>query len=297
MRYAAIDVGSNSCRLLVADINGEELHPVYRDLQSTRLGEGVNATNKINPAAMTRTRDCLRDYVELIQRLGVKDFRMVATSAMRDALNREEFVDLVKKSCGCTLGIISGEEEAQLSYLGVKEGLILSSPMVVDLGGGSCEFRIEDGEELFSLSLPLGAVRATEAHLSALDAKTILSPVEKSSDRLKDYPLVFVGGTATTLVAVKLSMEIYDPQAVHGQVLSREEVADLYNMLELMPLNVRRRLPGLQPERADIIPAGAMIVLLIMDTLKRRQITISESDILDGIIHRLSQKEQVARNL
>ncbi len=290
MRYAAIDVGSNSCRLLIADVNQRQLRPVCRELRSTRLGEGVNATKKINPAAMQRTRDCLKDYVDWTRRLGVTEFRMVATSAMRDALNREEFVDLVKESCGCTLEVISGEEEAQLSYLGVKEGLTLSSPLVVDLGGGSCEFRIEDGKELLSLSLPLGAVRATEAHLSMVDAKTILSSLEKNSDKLKGYPLVFVGGTATTLVAMKLSMEIYDPQQVHGQILSRDEVADLYNMLELMPLNVRRRLPGLQPERADIIPAGAMIVLLIMDILKRQQITISESDILDGIIHQLSQK-------
>jgi exopolyphosphatase/guanosine-5'-triphosphate,3'-diphosphate pyrophosphatase len=290
MRYAAIDVGSNSCRLLIADINKRQLQPVCRELRSTRLGEGVNASKKINLAAMERTRDCLKDYVDSTRRLGVTDFRMVATSAMRDALNREEFVDLVKESCGCTLEVISGEEEARLSYLGVKGGLTLPSPLVVDLGGGSCEFRIEDGKALFSLSLPLGAVRATEARLSMVDAKTILSPLEKNSDKLKGYPLVFVGGTATTLVAMKLSMEIYDPQQVHGQVLSREEVADLYNMLELMPLNVRRRLPGLQPERADIIPAGAMIVLLIMDILKRQQITISESDILDGIIYQLNRK-------
>lgn len=290
MRYAAIDVGSNSCRLLVADVNQGKLQTVFRELQSTRLGEGVNASKKINSAAMARTLDCIHDYLNLIQRLGIKEFRMIATSAMRDALNREEFVNLVKENCGCTLEVISGEEEAQLSYLGVKEGLNLSSPLVIDLGGGSCEFRIEDGEELFSLSLPLGAVRVTEAHLSTVEAKNILSPLENYQLKLKDYPLVFVGGTATTLVAMKLSMEIYDPQQVHGQILSRGEVADLYNMLELMPLNVRRRLPGLQPERADIIPAGAMIVLLIMDTLKRQQITISESDILDGIIHRLSQK-------
>jgi len=290
MRYAAIDVGSNSCRLLVADINKGQLQPVCRELRSTRLGEGVTATKKINSAAMKRTRDCLKAYVDETRRLRVKDFRMVATSAMRDALNREEFLDLVKESCGCNLEVISGEEEAQLSYLGVKEGLALISPLVVDLGGGSCEFRIEDGEEIFWLSLPLGAVRATEARLSTVEAKTILNPLEKHIHQLKDYPLVFVGGTTTTLVAMKLSIEIYDPQQVHGQVLRREEIADLYNMLELMPLNVRRRLPGLQPERADIIPAGAMIVLLIMDTLKRRQITISESDILDGIIRRLSQK-------
>lgn len=289
MRYAAIDVGSNSCRLLVADMNQEQLQPVCRELRSTRLGEGVNANRNISSAAMARTRDCLKDYVDLIQRLGVKKFRMVATSAMRDALNREEFVDLVKESCNCSLEVIRGEEEAQLSYRGVKEGLALSSPLVIDLGGGSCEFRIEDGKELFSLSLPLGAVRATEAQLSTVEAKTILSPLEEHKHKLKDYPLVFVGGTATTLVAMKLSMEIYDPQQVHGQILSREEVADLYNMLALMPLNVRRRLPGLQPERADIIPAGAMIVLLIMDTLKRQQITISESDILDGIIHQLAK--------
>jgi exopolyphosphatase/guanosine-5'-triphosphate,3'-diphosphate pyrophosphatase len=290
MRYAAIDVGTNSCRLLIADIKGEELYPVCRELQSTRLGEGVNATNKISPLAMTRTLGCLRDYLDLVQRLEVKDFRLIATSAMRDALNRDEFIDLVKENCNCNLEIISGEEEAHLSYLGVKEGLNLPAPLVVDLGGGSCEFRVEDGEEHFSLSLPLGAVRATEANLSIADAKNILRPLENSSYELRDYPLVFVGGTATTLVAVKLAMEIYDPQAVHGQVLNRQEVADLYNMLQLMPLKVRRRLPGLQPERADIIPAGTMIVLLIMDILKRRKITISETDILDAIIRQLSQK-------
>ena len=288
MRYAAIDVGSNSCRLLVADINGEKLQPVYRDLQSTRLGEGLNSEKRLSQVAMDRTIKCLQNYGDSISRREVESYRLVATSAVREALNQNEFQAMVRESADFNLEVISAEEEAQLSYLGVKKGLALKQPpLVVDLGGGSCEFRMEDGRECFSISLPLGVVRATEATLSVVETKAILKKVADHSVKLKDYPLVLVGGTATTLVAIKLSMEVYDPQQVQGQVLSREEVADLYNLLELMPLNVRRRLPGLQPERADIIPAGAMIILLIMDVLKRQQIIISESDILEGIIRKL----------
>lgn len=288
MRYAAIDAGSNSCRLLVADIEKGQLKPVYQDLHSTRLGQGVSTSYRLDAEAMERTLNCLNDYAAQLERLKVDAYRAVATSAMREALNREEFQAMVKDDCGLALEVISGEEEAQLSYRGVKEGLALErSPLVADLGGGSCEFRLEEGHEHFSLSLPLGAVRVTEAGLSVIAIKDILTPVAASRDRLKEYSLVFVGGTATTLVAMKLSLEIYDPRQVHGQILTREEVADLYNMLMRMPLNLRRRLPGLQPERADIIPAGALIVLLIMDVLSRQEIRVSESDILEGIIRQL----------
>lgn len=288
MRYAAIDVGSNSCRLLVADIENGQLTSICQELQSTRLGAGVNTSHKLGLEAMERTLDCLKDYTTRIERLKVDFYRAVATSAMREALNREEFQAMVKDTCGLALEVISGEEEAQLSYQGVKEGLTLERlPLVADLGGGSCEFRLQEGQERFSLSLPLGAVRATEAGLSVVDIKDILAPIAAGCDRFKEHPLVFVGGTATTLVAMKLSMEIYDPRQVHGQILSREEVADLYDMLMLMPLNLRRRLPGLQPERADIIPAGARIILLIMDVLGRQEIRVSESDILEGIIRQL----------
>ena len=302
MRYAAIDVGSNSCRLLVADIINGQIKPVCKDLQSTRLGAGVNAGHKLGPEAMERTFDCLKDYRARIERLQVDSCRAVATSAVREALNREEFQARVKDGCGLALEVISGEEEARLSYQGVKEGLPLEQvPLVADLGGGSCEFRVEEDHERFSLSLPLGAVRATEADLSIIDIKAVLAPVTAHSDRLKRYPLVLVGGTATTLVAIKLALAIYDPRQVHGQTLYREEVADLYDRLMLTPLDLRRRLPDLQPEtvrdkqiraekqpeRADIIPAGARIVLLIMDALGRQEIRVSESDILEGIISRL----------
>lgn len=288
MRYAAIDVGSNSCRLLVADMDNGQIMPVCQELHSTRLGAGLNSGNKLSAEAMERTLDCLKNYTVRIEHLKVNSCRAVATSAVREALNREEFQAMVKNACGLALEVISGDEEAQLSYQGVTEGLTLERvPLVADLGGGSCEFRLEEGSERFSLSLPLGAVRATEGGLSVVDIKDILAPVAGRRDRFKDNPLVFVGGTATTLVAMKLAMEIYDPRQVHGQILSRVEVADLYDMLMFMPLNLRRRLPGLQPERADIIPAGARIILLIMDALGRQEIRVSESDILEGIIHQL----------
>lgn len=288
MRYAAIDAGSNSCRLLIADMDNGELIPVFQDLQSTRLGQGVDTSHRLGTEAMERTLSCLMNYTALIKHYNANACRAVATSAMREAVNQKDFQAMVKDACNLVLEVISGNEEARLSYQGVKEGLTMEKvPLVVDLGGGSCEFRMEEENEHFSLSLPLGAVRATEAELSVVDIKDILAPVAASSGRLKAYPLVLVGGTATTLVAIKLALQVYDAQQVHGQILNRREVADIYDMLMLMPLNLRRRLPGLQPERADIIPAGARIVLLIMDVLGRQEIRVSESDILEGIIRQM----------
>ncbi|MGI5911257.1 MAG: Ppx/GppA family phosphatase [Syntrophomonadaceae bacterium] len=290
MRYAAVDVGSNSCRLLVAEIAGNSLKTLCRQINCTRLAEGVNTSSYLNTLAMERTINCLKGYKAIIEQFKVESYRAVATSAMRDARNRKEFAYMVNNNCGLTLEIISGEEEAQLSYLGVKAGLNLpQAPLVIDLGGGSCEFKLEDDNKYYSRSLPLGAVRATEAGQTAIDIKDILAPVAAKAKCFKETPVVFVGGTVTTLVAMKLSMEIYDPQMVHGQYLHREEIADLYNMLMLTPIDLRRRLPGLQPERADIIPTGALIVLLIMDALNCQRIIVSESDILEGIIRQLNQ--------
>ncbi|MDD3364318.1 MAG: Ppx/GppA phosphatase family protein [Syntrophomonas sp.] len=284
MRYGAVDIGTNSCRLLIAQADAEKgLRHLHKELDTTRIGEGVNRSGLINTEAMERNLLTLRRFQEKMQEYGVEKYRAIATSAVREAHNGDEFVRRAWEESMVKVDIVKGEEEAGLSYLGVKQGLKLErSPLVVDLGGGSTEFICP--EEKLLLSLPLGAVRATEADMYAAQIGELLAPLGKIKERIINRPLVLVGGTATTLVAVKLGLEEYNADLVHGTVLSRTEIGDLYNLLERMPLSLRRRLPGLQPERADIINKGALIILVIIEVLGKKEIVVSESDLLQGII-------------
>jgi exopolyphosphatase/guanosine-5'-triphosphate,3'-diphosphate pyrophosphatase len=284
MLYGAVDIGTNSCRLLIAKADAEKnLHPLHKEMDITRIGEGVNHSGLISAEAMDRTLLTLRRFQEKMQEYGVKKYRTIATSAVREAYNGDEFAHRVWEEIMMKVDIVKGEEEAGLSYRGVKQGLKLKqSPLVVDLGGGSTEFICP--EEKLLLSLPLGAVRATEADMYGVQIVELLAPLGKIKERLLNRPLVIVGGTASTLVAVKLGLEEYNTELVHGAVLSRTEIGDLYNLLERIPLSLRRRLPGLQPERADIINKGVLIILVIMEVLGKEEIIVSESDLLQGII-------------
>ena len=287
MRKAAIDIGTNSCRLLVADVEEGRYEVIRREINTTRLGQGVDAAGVLNPAAIERTIKCLQDFINIIRELGVEWYRAVATSAVREAANRCEFMEQTYQVCGIAVEVIDGEEEARLSYRGVQGGLSLDgSPLVADLGGGSCEFILLAEKVQLAMSLPLGAVRATEARYDSEKIRSLLSPLLPYRDRLQDYPLVFVGGTATSLVAVHLALPEYDSRLVHGQALTYAEVEAVCGLLGSLPLESRRHLPGLQSERADIIPAGALIILEIMQLLNRDRIIISETDILDGVIIR-----------
>ena len=290
MNYAAIDLGTNSCRLLIADFIAGRLENVCRLTRSNRLGEGLYASNEIGEPAMQRTVNCLEEFKSIMAMQKVENFLTIATSAVREAKNREQFIQFLKNNCAIIPEVISGEKEAQLSYLGVmkdwREG---NSPIVVDLGGGSTEIIWQEGK-ILSISLPVGAVRATERLMSAGDVAEVISAVSGYKDQLAKYPLVMVGGTATSLVAIKLALEIYDAQKVHGQKLTRSEINDIYNLLCKMPLRLRKRLPGLQPERADIIVKGTLIVLLIMEFMGKEEITVSENDILDGVIWELCNR-------
>lgn len=285
MRRAAIDIGTNSCRLLIADADEGRYHVIRRELNSTRLGQGVDARRVLAPEAIARTIVCLQEFKQVMEENVVEWFRAVATSAVRDATNREEFLEIVRRECDMKVEVIEGDEEAALSYRGVNCGLSLdNSPLVIDLGGGSCEFILPAEGVNLSMSLPLGAVRATEAGYNPAEIEGILSPLLPFRDRLVSYPVVFVGGTATTLVAMHLALPEYDTRLVHGRILSLPEVQEVYELLAGLSLPELRSLPGLQPERADIILAGALIILEIMKFLSCSQIMVSESDILDGMI-------------
>ncbi len=284
MNYAAIDIGTNSCRLLVASIQKDRPVVLARKLATTRLGEGLNHSGKINQEALERTLLCLEDFNNIMREHQVQSFRVVATSAVREASNRQDLLNRARERLKLEIEVISGNHEAELSYQGVMVSLKFDHlPLVADLGGGSTEFFIKNNRN-FPLSLPIGAVRATESDMKAVDIVQALTPLAKYKDLLSDYPLVLVGGTASTLVAIKHSLAVYDHDFVHGQILERREIADIYDMMERMPLRLRQRLPGLQPERADIIPKGVMIVLLIMDMLAKNQITVSDSDLLEAMI-------------
>ena len=284
MRRAAIDIGTNSCRLLIADLEDGKLQPVHRELQTTRIGEGVSQTGTIHSAAMDRTLHCLTHFQENILQYGAVDYKAVATSAVREAENQDLFVARAQQEAGTKVDIIPGQEEAYLSYLGVKNGLSLGmDPLVVDLGGGSTEF-ISCGA-VFSISLPIGAVRASEGEWTDQDINQRLQAISSQKEQFDSFPLVFVGGTASSLIAVKLALEPYDSEKVHGQKLSIQEVSDLYQLLENTPLPLRRKLPGLQPERADIINKGALIILMIMKFLGKKEMQVSDHDLLQGMLY------------
>lgn len=282
MALGAIDLGTNSCRLLIADKEGEKLAALYRDLKTTRLGENLLKTGKIGENALERTCEALNIFKNALTKYEAKRYRAIATSAVREAENRSEVLKAIFSRCGIEVEVISGEEEAYLSYLGVEKGLNLKKPpLVVDLGGGSTEFIL--GQD-FKISLPLGAVRATEADMTLQVMKDILQPVTDIKSDLKPYPLVFVGGTATTLVAVKLKLAEYSSSLVHGQVLKYNDIFEIYKLLTSLSLEERKKLPGLQPERADIIHKGVLAVLAIMEVLKRDEIIVSEADLMEGMI-------------
>ncbi|MDH7497133.1 MAG: Ppx/GppA phosphatase family protein [Syntrophomonadaceae bacterium] len=284
MTLAAADVGTNSCRLLIAEIIDGKLITLFKKVVSTRLGEGVAESGWLHPEAISRTVDCLLNFRDIIAGYRCEWARVVATSAVREAANRDDFLAVAEADTGLKVEVISGSEEAQLSYLGVLRGLDFEQPpLVVDMGGGSTEFIIP-GQPGGIFTVRVGAVNATEAELSAAEMWSRLEEVLALGRAARHLPLAAVGGTPTTLVAIKEGLAEYDPDLVHGHRLSRQDVAELYAMLEAMPLGLRRRLPGLQPERADIIVKGALLLLVIMEGLQRDSLVVSESDLLEGII-------------
>lgn len=290
MIYAAVDIGTNSCRLMTADIQGQHMRILQRKLNTTRIGQDVQASGMLQPEPVERTLACLEEYQAFLDAQQIPLSRIVATSAVRDAGNRQWFLDLASDRIGRRVEAIDGEEEARLTYLGVREGLLLQqTPLVVDVGGGSTEF-ICSNTDFFMQSLPLGAVRAAESKMTSDEILAMLELIAQASDRFTQHPLVCTGGSATNLVAIKLGLKDYQPQRVHGQVLTLAEMQEIYSRLEPMSPDQRRLVPGIHPPRADIIPAGTKILLNILTVLEKCQCIVSESDLLEGILWNLAGK-------
>ena len=288
-RLAAIDIGSNSCRLLIADLQGGRIKPVFTALRTSRIGEGLTGKGILGKGPIERTINVLQEYHKLIKQFNVDRYRVVATSAVREAANAAFFLDQACRSTGMDIEIISGSEEARLNYLGVCHSVFpQGTGLIIDIGGGSTEFTYlpQKGslDELRCHSIPLGAVRLTEQPRLLSE---LLLPMKDVLDEIKLLPAPFfigVGGTITTIAAVCQELELYDPQLVHGYTLSKDDVERIMFFLAAKNNEERKKVPGLQPERADIIVAGVTILWAIMGYLEARTLVVSEADLLYGIV-------------
>ncbi len=283
-RVAVIDIGTNSSRLLVAERSGDGLTVLESGLISTRLGEEIDR-GILLPGAMQRTAEAVGEFYQTARRLEAERVVAVATSAVRDAANKEIFLDLIRQTAGLRVRVLSGQDEAALSYRGVLAGLAVEprSTVVVDVGGGSTELIWTQDGRLRLASVNVGAVRATGAGLGVKKIAGCLKPVLTKIKSPRPIGLVGVGGTVTTLAAIDRGLVYYDPAMVHGYCLKAGNVRRILKMLKCMGLEERKHVPGLQPERADVIVAGIIIVKSVIEGLGLQQMLVSDYDILYGL--------------
>ncbi|WP_432001531.1 exopolyphosphatase [Streptomyces sioyaensis] len=306
-RVAAIDCGTNSIRLLVADLDPAtgELKDLDRRMQIVRLGQGVDRTGRLAPEALERTFAACREYAAVIKGLGAEQVRFVATSASRDAENREDFVSGVVGILGVEPEVITGDQEAEFSYTGATKELSgrtdLAQPfLVVDIGGGSTEFVLGDGAVRAARSVDVGCVRMTERHLvhegAISDPPTdgqiaaIKADVAAALDRAEETvplreaaTLVGLAGSVTTVAAIALGLKQYDSEAIHHSRLSLAQVREITGRLLSSTHAERAAIPVMHPGRVDVIAAGALVLLSIMERTGAQEVVVSEHDILDGI--------------
>ncbi len=288
-RVAAVDQGTNTTRLLVADVEDGRVDEVVRRTAFTRLGEGVDARRRLLPVAIARVRNVLSDYRREAESLGAERTLLIATSAVRDAENGEAFLGEIEWSYGFTTRLLSGEEEAHLSFRGAtlerggSDGLL-----VVDIGGGSTELVAAD----VAISLDVGSVRLTEqflasdppsaAELSAGAASVRELLAKRVPEDFAPREAIGVAGTVTSLAALDLGLLGYDRERVHGVRLTAEGVATQLARLEALPVAERRNVPALEPERAPVIVAGAIVLHEVLAHFGLDAIEASERDILDA---------------
>jgi len=301
-KYGAIDIGTNSTRFLIAAKEGELLKPLGMEIEVTRLGQGLAKERVLQREAMERTIAALQAYKSQAAKEKVVNLQVVATSAVRDAVNREEFLDKVLRATGLQVEIISGEEEAKLTYWGAVADLEwpLGNILVFDLGGGSTEFIVGDQKGIKILSsVDVGSVRMTEAYLHSnpvLEEEYLALKKQLAKElgpfllQVQEYnPLLIigVGGTATSLAAMAQELEPYDPSKVQGYLLSWKAVSNLVEQLKASTIEERIKMKGLHPKRADVILGGAVIVETILEMINLGGLQVSENDLLLGTSYRL----------
>lgn len=296
-RVAAIDCGTNSVRLLIADV-GSALRDVDRRMEIVRLGEGVDRTGRLSEAALARTMSALETYARRIDDLGASAVRMVATSATREAANAGEFVGGVRRLLGITPEVVSGDEEARLSFAGATHDLPGDVPapyLVADIGGGSTELVLGAADVAAASSVDVGCVRLTERHFTsdppgAAAAAAARADIEAALDdaaRLvplgEAASLVGLAGSVTTVGGIHLGLPRYDAAAIHHSRVPADAVRAISERLLSSTRAQRAAIPVMHPGRVDVIAAGALVLRCIVDRTDVAEVVVSEHDILDGI--------------
>jgi exopolyphosphatase/guanosine-5'-triphosphate,3'-diphosphate pyrophosphatase len=303
MRVAAIDCGTNSIRLLIADIDGSNFREVVRDMEIVRLGQGVDETGQFHPDAIARTLAAVDKFAAEIAKRGVEKIRFCATSATRDATNRHLFIDGVRDRLGIELEVISGDEEAALSFAGAIKDLEPSNGpfLVVDIGGGSTEFVFGTSTVEVARSVNIGCVRMTERHfandpvtseqieLARTDIQAAIAQAAAVVPITKAKTLVAVAGTATTVAAAALELPEYDRYAIHLSRISAQQTHDAAAMFATSTREQRLSLGYMHPGRVDVIAAGSLVLSEIMKATGATEFVASESDILDGMAFSLAR--------
>ena len=302
MSVAAIDCGTNSVRLLIADVDADGvLREHARVMRIVRLGEGIDRTGEFSAAALERLFAALDEYAGLIDDAGVERVRFVATSASRDARNRDAFVEGVRLRIGVDPEVIPGTEEAALSFAGavrgLPPGLVVAPALVVDIGGGSTEFVLGVDHPEHAVSVDIGCVRMTERHLvgdppteaqvraSRDDIRAAIARAAKVVPFDRAQCLVGLAGSVTTVAAMALDLPAYDESVLHGSVITAGQVADVTARYLTMTRAERAALPYMHPGRVDVIGGGAMVLDEVMRATGAEEVVVSETDILDGIVY------------
>ena len=302
MRVAAIDCGTNSIRLLIADINEGQFQEIDRRMEIVRLGQGVDKNKAFDPAAIERTLRVTEEYAQIIATHGVERVRFCATSATRDATNRDLFILGVKNILGIEPEVIPGVEEATLSFIGAtKELPAQDAPfLVVDIGGGSTEFVLGTRSVESAKSVNIGCVRMAERHLNQLpptdaiiiaataDIDSAIALAAKDVAITTSKSLVCVAGTATTVAAAALSLTTYDRDAIHLARISATKVHEVAAMFQVMGRDAISALGYMHPGRVDVITAGSLVLSRVLHATGAKEFIACESDILDGIAWNLA---------
>jgi exopolyphosphatase/guanosine-5'-triphosphate,3'-diphosphate pyrophosphatase len=302
VRLAGIDIGTNSTRLLVADVDGRDrdarVTPLDRRMRITRLGQGVDASRRLHTDAIARTLDALREYRVAMDELGVEAVRAAATSASRDAANRDDFFVPATELLGVEPELLTGEEEGGLSFLGATAGLAEPAPyLIVDIGGGSTEFVVGTTEPEALVSVDIGCVRLTEQYLVSdpPQPEELSQAVSIVRDHLADVDreipairnaqsLVGLAGTITTIAAIDMGLPEYDSEKIHHYRLEKAAAEDVFRTLATESTAERRHNPGLEPGRVDVIVGGAIVLVTILRHFGFDSVLVSEADILDGLV-------------
>ena len=298
MKIGTIDIGTNSMRLLIADYNNGKIENRKKYVNTTRIGQGVDKEGYISEEALQRNINALEEFANICKVEECQAIYCMGTSALRDSKNGNIFVDRAKQKTNMNVEIISGNEESNLGFMGVLEGLDTDEQiLVIDIGGGSTEFIVGDIEGIkFAKSENVGALRMTEKFLAKdpIDtnefsnmSKFIYSEIKDTIDYIKSKQIkkiVGIGGTITSLSAMNQELEVYSMEKIHNSEVSIKNIKDILQNLKQMTLNDKKTLKGLQPKRADIITAGVEILNIIMENLEIEKVIVSEYDNLEGLM-------------